>query len=130
MTTSFKSNLLRHTLKGKKGVIQNGFTLIEMMVVVVIIGVLSAVGAGSMFKAVDASKDTAAKSLAVSEAKVCAAEMIYSGSGAGFTAGSAPQDITYTPPTCAADASFVVVGPSQTWTVDLTSGIPGAPVQS
>ena len=129
MTTSFKTRLLQNTLKNK-GRKPNGFTLIEMMVVVVIIGVLSAVGAGQMFKAVDASKDTAAKSLAVSEAKTCAAELIYSGTGTGFVAGSGPADVTYTPPTCAADASFVTVGPSQTWTVDLTSGIPGAPVQS
>ena len=109
----------------------NGFTLIEMMVVVVIIGVLSAVGAGELFKAVDASKDTAAKALAVNEAKLCSTELIYnSGDGTGFNASSAPDGLTYTAPSCAADAVFSVAGPSQTHTVTLTSGMPGAPVQS
>ena len=130
MTTSFKSRLLQNTLKNK-GRKPNGFTLIEMMVVVVIIGVLSAVGAGELFKAVEASKDTAAKALAVNEAKLCSTELIYNaGVGTGFTAGGAPDGVTYSAPTCAADASFAVTGPSQTWTVDLTSGMPGAPVKS
>ena len=126
-----QTQLLKSIATKSNKVAKNGFTLIEMMVVVVIIGVLSAVGAGELFKAVDASKDTASKALAVNEAKLCSTELIYNGGvGTGFSGATAPDGITYTPPTCAADASFVAVGPSQTWTVDLTSGMPGAPVKS
>ena len=55
MTTKLLQQAL---LKNKKR--KNGFTLIELMVVVAIVGVLSAVGLPQLLKAQDKAKDSAA----------------------------------------------------------------------
>ena len=53
--------------------VDEGFTLIELMVVIVIVGILSSVGAPQLLKAQDAAKNSAAKQLVVNQAKECAA---------------------------------------------------------
>ena len=58
MTNSLLQNAL---LKAKKKGNKNGFTLIELMVVVVIVGVLSAVGVPQLLAANDKAKDAAAE---------------------------------------------------------------------
>ena len=54
MNTSLKSILVQRL--AKKGKKPNGFTLIELMVVVAIVGVLSAVGLPQLLKAQDRAK--------------------------------------------------------------------------
>ena len=105
-----------------------GFTLIELMVVIVIVGILSSVGAPQLLKAQDAAKNSAAKQLVVNQAKECAAELLV-GNGTGFTAASEPSGVTYTAPTCGA-AVFDADGKTESWSVTLTDGFPQSPFKS
>ena len=72
MTNKFLQSVL--TKKASKK--QNGFTLIELMVVVAIVGVLSAVGLPQLTKAQDRAKDAAAISTLTNAAKECSLELI------------------------------------------------------
>ena len=55
MTSSFQRSLIQRLAKSKSSK-KNGFTLIELMVVVAIVGVLSAVGLPQLLKAQDRAK--------------------------------------------------------------------------
>ena len=72
--TSFQSTLLRRL--SKKGRKQNGFTLIELMIVVAIVGVLSAVGLPELTKAQDRAKVAAARAELTNAGKQCSLEII------------------------------------------------------
>lgn len=73
MTNSFLQTVLAKKAKSKK---QNGFTLIELMVVIAIVGVLSAVGLPQLLKAQDRAKDSAASATLVNAAKECSMDLI------------------------------------------------------
>lgn len=68
--------ILTHKLLKTKAKKQNGFTMIELMVVVAIVGVLSAVGLPQLTKAQDKAKDNAAKAEVVSAGKTCAMDYL------------------------------------------------------
>ena len=102
MTNTFlQSALLRAQKKRNKK--QNGFTLIELMVVVAIVGILSGVGVPQLLKAQDKAKDSAAIATLTNAAKECSLLLVTEGDGTNFEIGNystANQDVTGT---CAVD---------------------------
>ena len=84
MNTSLKSTLLRRL--AKKGKKANGFTLIELMVVVAIVGILSGVGLPQLLKAQDKAKDSVAVATVTNAAKECSLLLVTEGDGTNFEA--------------------------------------------
>jgi type IV pilus assembly protein PilA len=82
-----KNRLIQKLLLNKKGKKQNGFTLIELMVVIAIVGVLSAVGLPQLLKAQDRAKISVAQQEAVNYAKECSISLL--------TGASAPNGAQY-----------------------------------
>ena len=124
MNTSLKSILAQRL--AKKGRKQNGFTLIELMVVVAIVGVLSAVGLPQLLKAQDRAKISVAQQEAVNYAKECSISLLTGGDGP--TVANFPT--VPTTQTCAAGTDVEGVSdtdPAVTWTVTMVGGIPGVP---
>ena len=71
---TFTSKALLKKLRSKKKI--NGFTMIELMVVVAIIGVLSSVALPALTSAQDRAKSSAAKQESVNAAKTCTIALI------------------------------------------------------
>ena len=123
-----QQSMLRR-LAAKKGKKQNGFTLIELMVVVAIVGVLSAVGLPQLLKAQDRAKVSVARQEAVNYAKECSISLL---TGAEEPEGSQYDTIDATQ-TCVEDVEVIATSdtdPAVTITVTLDGTIPTKPVSS
>lgn len=113
-------------LKRKKKA--NGFTLIELMVVVAIVGILTAVGLPELTKAQDKAKASAAKAFVVNEGKSCSLELV---TGGTYTLKPAPSNVQLgATNSCAVSGEIVGTGGGKTYTVTFdANGVPGEPVE-
>ena len=130
------TKLLQQALKRSKKSVKNGFTLIELMVVVAIVGVLSAVGLPELTKAQDKAKDAAAEATAVNAAKECSILLVTD------SAADAKTNFAKTQATgekfeivagdCAEDATLTATSASGnfTYAVTLDGIVPGLPVEA
>ena len=130
MTTKpLQAALLKN--KKAKNALQKGFTLVELMVVIVIVGILSAVALPALNGATERAHSSSAKQQAVQYAKACSIEIL----GGGTTTNAdvtevTSGDVTNTAATCGDSAAYAYTVGGDTWTVTLAGGMPGAPVKS
>ena len=101
------------------------------MVVIVIVGILSAVALPALTGAQERAYSSSAKQQAVQYAKACSIEILGGGTldNADVTAVTS-GDVTNTATTCGNTAAYAYTGGGDTWTVTLDGGIPGFPVKS
>ena len=82
--TSFTKRALLNRIANRKNKKQNGFTLIELMVVVAIVGILSGVGLPQLLKAQDKAKDAVAIATLTNAAKECSLLLVTQGDDTGL----------------------------------------------
>ena len=99
------------------------------MVVVAIVGVLSAVALPQLTAAQDEAASIAAKTEAANAGKSCTIELI-TGDGTGYESPAKTGKVEGSSVTCAEDASFVYSGGGTDWTVTMVSGVAGDPQDS
>ena len=123
---SFNQLLSRKNIKSKNKK-PNGFTMIELMIGVAIVGTLSAVALPQLTKAQSTAKSSAARTTAINTAKTCSIALIGTDSTDGDVATADYQgDVKITDNTditCESDAVFAFSGGEQDWKVELIDGV-------
>ena len=110
---------------------QNGFSLIELMVAVLIVGILSSIAIPNYSSSLDRAKSGNAKQFVVDAALDCSIALIYDNTVPIVTQTDAGSDITLVTYDCVEDGSVVAEGGKDRWTVVIDEdGIPEFPVKS
>ena len=105
MNTFTSKALLKKLHSTKKA---NGFTLIELMVVVAIVGILSGVGVPQLLKAQDKAKDSAAIATLTNAAKECSLLLVTEGDGTNFDIDNYATANEAVTGTCAVDTTYAL----------------------
>ena len=120
------TKLLQQALKRSKKPVKNGFTLIELMVVVAIVGVLSAVGLPELTKAQDRAKNATAVATLTNAAKECSLSLISLGDDSEYTGGTANTPFEDVSGDCEADSTLTLASETgDTATVTFIGAVPG-----
>ena len=127
MNTKFQSILSKKLAKGNK---LNGFTLIELMVVVAIVGILSGVGLPQLLKAQDKAKDSVAVATVTNAAKECSLSLISLGDDSESTIGDADGNFEDVSGDCEIDGNIALFsargdGATKEYEIDFNGGVPG-----
>ena len=107
MTTKFLQTALRRA-QAKKAKKANGFTLIELMVVVAIVGILSGVGLPQLLKAQDKAKDSVAIATLTNAAKECSLLLVTEGDDSNFEIGNYKAGDNPVTGTCAVGGTLAI----------------------